>query len=119
LYIEDNLSNIELVEEILTDHRPSIKLISSIYGEKTIKLAKEHLPKLILLDLDLPDMNGDKVLDILLADPVTRKIPVIIVSADAMPQQIKKLIKLGAVDYLTKPLEVSQFLKIIDSYNEA
>ena len=118
LYIEDNLSNIELVEEILADHRPSIQLVTSIYGGKTIKLAKEYLPKLILLDLNLPDMKGDEVLKKLLADSVTKTIPVIMVSANAIPSQIKKLMKIGAVNYLTKPLDIIQFLKNVDQYTE-
>ena len=102
----------------MTDHRPLIQFVSSIYGGKTTELAKKYQPKLILLDLDLPDMNGDEVLKMLLADPVTKPIPVIVVSADAMPHQIEKLMKIGAEKYLTKPLDVIQFLKIIDQYCE-
>ena len=103
----------------MTDHRPSLKLVTSIYGTDTLKLAKKYKPVTILLDLDLPDIKGDEILKLLLADPVTKKIPVIIVSADAMPHQIDKLIELGAVNYLTKPLEVNLFLKAIDYYNES
>ena len=116
LYIEDNLSNIELVEGILTDFQPEIRLVTSIYGRQTIKLAKEYKPCLILLDLDLPDVHGVKVLEKLLADSHTVSIPVIIISADAMPHQVEKLMKAGAVGYLTKPLDVNQFLKTINQY---
>jgi len=116
LYVEDNLVNIELIEEILTEHRPEIRLVTSIYGRKTIQLAKKHAPGLILLDLDLPDMHGFEVLEKLKAETHTKSIPVIIISADAMPHQIEKLIKAGAVDYMTKPLDVNQFLKLIDQH---
>ncbi len=114
LYIEDNFSNIDLVAEIMEEHRPKIHLITSIYGKQTIKLAKEHKPGLILLDLDLPDVQGIEVLEQLLADANTKAIPVIIISADAMPYQVERLMKAGAMDYLTKPLDIVQFLSTID-----
>lgn len=116
LYIEDNQANIELVEEILSDYRPSVKLVTSMYGKQTVSLAKKHFPDLILLDLDLPDMNGHEVLKRLLADSATQKIPVVILSADAMPERIKKLRASGAIDYLTKPINVFRFLEIVDHY---
>jgi hypothetical protein len=116
LYIEDNLSNIELIEEILNEHFSEILLVTSKFGRETIRLAKEHQPGLILLDLDLPDINGVEVLEQLQADPKTKTIPVIIVSADAMPFQVEKLLKAGALDYLTKPLDLVQFLKAINRY---
>ncbi len=116
LFIEDNLSNIELVEDIIAEYRPTIQLVKSIYGRQIVKMAKEHNPGLILLDLDLPDIKGNEVLEKLKADPYTKSIPVIIISADAMPFQVEKLMKAGAVDYLTKPFVVVQFLKTIDRY---
>jgi len=116
LYIEDNQSNIELVEAILWEHRPDVRLKTSMFGKQTIKLAREYNPVLILLDLDLPDMQGIEVLGKLLADEFTKNIPVIIISADAMPFQVRKLMEAGAVAYLTKPLEVGQFLSSIDRY---
>jgi PAS domain S-box-containing protein len=116
LYIEDNQSNIELVEAILGEHRPDVRLKTSMFGKQTIKLTREYKPVLILLDLDLPDMQGIEVLGKLLADEFTKNIPVIIISADAMPFQVRKLMEAGAVAYLTKPLEVGQFLSSIDRY---
>ena len=116
LYIEDNVSNIRLVEEILLDHRPSLKLVTSFYGKPTVVMAKQYHPKLIILDLDLPDIKGDEVLEMLMADAVTEQIPVIILSADAMPHQIEKMLKSGASNYLTKPLDIIQFLKMIDHH---
>jgi PAS domain S-box-containing protein len=116
LYIEDNESNIELVEQIISSHRSKINLITKIYGKQAVPSAIEYQPDLILLDLDLPDIHGSEVLKRLLAEEKTRDIPVIIISADAGPKQIEKLLKAGAQDYLTKPLDVMEFLKIIDTY---
>ncbi|MCX6167716.1 MAG: ATP-binding protein [Ignavibacteriales bacterium] len=114
LYIEDNISNIELVEQIIDTHRPAIRLITEMYGKNAVQLAKEYKPNLILLDLNLPDIHGSEVLKLLQAEPDIAAIPVIILSADAMPREIKKSIESGARKYLTKPLEVIEFLKTVD-----
>ncbi|MDP3359191.1 MAG: PAS domain S-box protein [Lutibacter sp.] len=114
LYIEDNISNQELVKQILEMQRQDIKLITGFYGKDTLKLAFDYKPSLILLDLDLPDMHGSKVLELLKKNVKTKSIPVIILSADAMDKQINTLLKLGAKAYLTKPLDVLEFLKVID-----
>ncbi|MDP9291774.1 MAG: ATP-binding protein [Verrucomicrobiota bacterium] len=113
LYIEDNLSNVRLIERILA-RRPSIKLLVAMQGGLGLDLAREHRPDLILLDLNLPDIPGDELLIRLQADPRTSKIPVVIVSADATPSQISRLRTAGAADYLTKPLDVPNFLGILD-----
>ena len=114
LYIEDNLSNIQLVEQILETHRPSINLITEMFGKKAVQFALDYKPDLILLDLVLPDIHGSEVLKLLRAEPDTEAIPVIILSADAMTKQIKRLMQAGAKDYLIKPIDVVQFLKIVD-----
>jgi PAS domain S-box-containing protein len=114
LYIEDNISNQELVKQIIDTQRPEIKLITSFYGKDTLKLALDYKPSLIFLDLNLPDMHGSKVLELLQKEPKTKNIPVAVLSADAMDKQIKTLLKLGAKSYLTKPLDVLEFLKVID-----
>ncbi len=116
LYIEDNMSNADLVEGILETNRPAIRLITSMYGNLAVSMAIENKPDLILLDLDLPDMHGSKVLENLQANPATREIPVVIISADAMPQQVERLMLAGARDYLTKPLEIVSFLKMVDEW---
>jgi PAS domain S-box-containing protein len=116
LYIEDNASNTELVEQILLDHRPSIHFVTSAKGAQAVPLAIKHTPALILLDLDLPDMQGFEVMRLLQADEKTMTIPVVIVSADAMAQQIGKLMNAGASDYLTKPLDIRAFLQVVDEY---
>ena len=116
LYIEDNASNTELVEQILVNHRPFIQLVSSKKGGQAVPLAIENAPDLILLDLDLPDVQGFEVIKLLQAEEKTMAIPVVVISADAMPQQIEKLMIAGAKDYLTKPLDIRVFLQVVDEW---
>jgi PAS domain S-box-containing protein len=116
LYIEDNVSNAELVEEIIENHRPTIHLIAYKFGKQAVQLAIDYSPDLILLDLDLPDIHGSEVLSNLLANEETKDIPVVIVSANAMPKQIEYLLASGAKEYLTKPIEVKGLLGVIDSW---
>ena len=112
LYIEDNLSNLTLVERIL-ERRVSVELISAMKGTLGLELARQHRPDLIVLDLHLPDMPGSEVLTRLKTDPSTRKIPVIVLTADASGRQSERVRQLGAIDYLTKPLDVPKFIEII------
>ncbi len=114
LYIEDNIPNIELVEQLLVFHRPDIRLFTHTHGKMAVPLAREYTPDLILLDLNLPDMHGSEVLRMLQADPGTCSIPVVVISADAMADQVQKLLKAGALKYLTKPLDLISLLKVID-----
>jgi PAS domain S-box-containing protein len=116
LYIEDNISNVELIEQILLNQRPEIRLIANPNGKLAVKLAAEYLPDLILLDLNLPDIHGIDVINTILRDELTKSIPVVIVSADAMPLQIQRLKNAGAKDYIAKPLNIIDFLKTIDKY---
>jgi PAS domain S-box-containing protein len=113
LYIEDNLSNYRLVER-LVEKRPGIRLLSAMQGKLGVELAASHHPNLILLDLNLPDIQGDEVLLRLRERPETSAIPVVMLSADAMPKQIDKLLAAGARGYLTKPIEVAQFYALLD-----
>ena len=94
----------------------SIKLITTLYGKETVKLALDYKPELILLDLNLPDIDGAEVLKLILGNEKTRDIPVVILSADGMQHQVDKLMKVGAKKYLTKPLDINVFLKIVDEY---
>lgn len=114
LYIEDNKSNTEFLEQIIMSHRPGIRLICNMFGKNTVQLALEEHPDIILLDLDLPDIHGSDVMKDLQANPNTKNIPVIVISADVMPEQVKKLERAGAKNYLTKPLDVIEFLNEID-----
>ena len=114
LYIEDNLSNLRLVERILA-RRPEVKLISAMQGTIGLELARQHRPDLILLDLHLPDIQGDEILRQLRADPRTAKIPVAMISADATAVQVERLGTLGASNYLTKPIDVRELLALVDA----
>jgi PAS domain S-box-containing protein len=113
LYIEDNLSNVRLLERIL-DHRPEVELITAMQGGLGLDLARQHRPDLVLLDLHLPDIQGEEVLQRLQAAPETASIPVVVISADATPGQIDRLLSAGAHAYLTKPLDVRQLLELLD-----
>jgi len=113
LYIEDNLSNVELVQQILT-HRGKVRFLTAMQGQAGLDLAHGHAPDVILLDLHLPDIPGDEVLRRLRAAPDTRGTPVIMLSADAMPGRAEQLLAAGAQAYLTKPIDVKRFLNVLD-----
>jgi signal transduction histidine kinase/CheY-like chemotaxis protein len=115
LYIEDNLANVTLVQRIVAQ-REDVEIIPAMQGRLGLELAREHLPALVLLDLHLPDISGDEVLQRLRDDPVTAKIPVVIVSADATAGQIQRLLNAGALAYLTKPIDVAELLGILDEH---
>jgi signal transduction histidine kinase/ActR/RegA family two-component response regulator len=117
LYIEDNPSNLSLVECIL-DNRPGVRLISAMRGELGLSLAREHLPDLILLDLDLPGMHGSEVLASLRTDPLTQKTPVVVISANAVTKTIDQTLAAGADGYLTKPINIREFFRVLDEQFE-
>jgi signal transduction histidine kinase/ActR/RegA family two-component response regulator len=112
LYIEDNLSNLTLVERIL-DRYPAVELLPAMQATIGLELARQHRPDLIVLDLHLPDMPGTEVLNRLKAQPPTREIPVIVLTADASKGQSERVTALGAAAYLTKPLDVPRFVEVI------
>jgi CheY-like chemotaxis protein len=114
LHIEDNPSNVRLMERIL-EHRRDIRVVAAMQGRLGVDLAREHRPALILLDLHLPDIGGEHVLQLLRADPATASIPVIMVSADATPGQAQRLLAAGATAFLTKPLDVNVLMQRLDS----
>jgi CheY-like chemotaxis protein len=113
LYIEDNLANLKLIERLLGD-RTDFEILPAMQGRIGLGLARDHRPALVLLDLHLPDMDGYEVLHELRDDPATSSIPVIVVSADATQGQIQRLLAAGAAAYLTKPLDVREFLRLVD-----
>ena len=113
LYVEDNLANFKLIEQVLS-RRPGISVIPAMQGSLGLQLARDHHPDLVLLDLHLPDMKGDEVLQRLLRDPMTASIPVVIASADATQRQVERLLRMGARAYLTKPIDVPRLLETVD-----
>jgi len=113
LYIEDN-SRIFASVRLLLGSRRSLKVLQAINGETGVALAQTHDPKLILLDLDLPDIHGSEVIQHLQKNPATARIPVIVISGDATPSQIERLLVLGARNYLTKPFSAEPFLAVVD-----
>jgi signal transduction histidine kinase/CheY-like chemotaxis protein len=113
LYVEDMVENLRLVEQILKQ-RPSTILVPVMLAAAALEHARQHRPDLIILDLRLPDMPGEDVLQSLRADPVTAEIPVIILSADTNHCRIDRLIADGAAAYLTKPISVRGLLEVVD-----
>lgn len=114
LYVEDNPTNVLLVERVLA-LRPAVQLLVATRGEAGFELALSGRPDLILLDLHLPDMSGEDLLSRLQAEPFTRHIPVVVVSADAMADNIARLRAAGAADYLTKPFDLGELLAVVDA----
>lgn len=115
LYIEDDVVNFTLVERIL-EFRPGLNLMHAMRGEMGVQFAEACQPRLILLDLNLPDMHGAEVLRLLQQNSDTAEIPVVILSADATPSQIERLLAAGARNYLTKPFDIDPFLALVDEY---
>ncbi|MEY2498844.1 MAG: hypothetical protein QOD12_2400 [Verrucomicrobiota bacterium] len=113
LYVEDNLSNLTLIEQMLAEDK-EIKLMTAMQGQLGIELARQHGPDVILLDLHLPDLPGWEVLSRLKRDVSTCDIPVVVISADATSRQIKRLMATGASAYLTKPLDMQEFFRVIE-----
>jgi len=113
LYIEDNISNLTLVEQLLQEDT-GIRLLTAMQGRIGLDLARQHAPDLILLDLHLPDMPGSEVLAELQANEATRHIPTIVLSADATPGQLQRLLDAGAHDYITKPIDVTHFYRLME-----
>ena len=113
LYIEDNPANLQLVEELIT-RRPDLRLLSAGDGTLGIELAREFMPEVILMDINLPGMSGIQALKVLREDPATARIPVLAISANAMPHDIRKGLDAGFFHYLTKPIKVNEFMDALD-----
>jgi signal transduction histidine kinase/ActR/RegA family two-component response regulator len=112
LYIEDDAANARLMARLFNED-PRLDLMTTMHGERGLAIASELQPDLILLDIHLPDINGDEVLQRLRAAPESAHIPVIVVSADATDEQRARMIGLGAAHYLTKPLTLNALLSAI------
>ena len=114
LCIDDNPVNLKLVAQIL-GMRPHLRLMTAHAPELGIELALGHLPDLILLDINMPGMDGYQVLDVLKSSPRLKHIPVVAVTANAMPRDIARGKQAGFADYLTKPLHIHHFLQVLDA----
>lgn len=113
LYVEDNPANLELVEQLIA-RRPDLHLLSAADGNIGIEFARVYQPEVILMDINLPGISGIEALHILRADPSTAHIPVIALSANAVPRDIEKGLEAGFFNYLTKPIKVNQFMDALD-----
>jgi CheY-like chemotaxis protein len=116
-YVEDNETNVEVMRGILA-LRPQVKLEVSTLGLDGLAAIRQRRPSLILLDMHLPDIDGLELLRHLQANPDTADVPVIVVSADATEARVKEAIAAGATHYLTKPVNVPQFLGVLDDLLE-
>ena len=118
LCVEDNAANVELIEQILVA-RPRVELLTARDGAHGLKLARDARPDLVLLDLDLPDIAGDRMLAELQVDPATERIPVVILSAATLTEnETQRLLALGARSYISKPPGVTALLQAIDDIAE-
>ena len=113
LYVEDNPANLMLVEHIIAD-QPHLRMLSARDGRLGITLAHAHLPDVILMDISLPGISGFDALKLLREDPVTAHIPVLALSANAMPRDIIKGLEAGFFRYLTKPIKVKEFIAALN-----
>lgn len=113
LYIEDDVENVKLVSKILKQ-RPHFQLITATHGKLGIEMARDVAPDLIVLNLNLLDITGLEVVKHLQQDTRTSGIPVIAVSADSPPSTQRQIIAAGATHYLPKPLDVKEFLSVVD-----
>jgi CheY-like chemotaxis protein/nitrogen-specific signal transduction histidine kinase len=114
LYIEDNPANMKLVEQLIA-RCPNIDLLTAVNGTLGIGIARASLPQVILMDINLPGISGIEALKILREDPATAHIPVVALSANAMPRDIAMGLELGFFRYLTKPIKVSEFMETLNA----
>ena len=113
LYVEDNPANLSLVEQLIA-RRSDVKLLTAIDGHQGIELARAYQPDVMLMDINLPGISGFGALQMLRDDPATAHIPVIALSANAVPRDIEKGMEAGFFRYLTKPIKVAEFMDALD-----
>ncbi|MGD9841638.1 MAG: ATP-binding protein [Steroidobacteraceae bacterium] len=113
LYVEDNPANLMLIEDLVA-RRDNLRLLSANDGIRGVELALSSVPDVILMDINLPGISGIRALHILAENPITAHIPVIALSANAMPHDISKGLEAGFFRYLTKPINVVEFMNTLD-----
>jgi PAS domain S-box-containing protein len=114
LYVEDNPANLDLVEQLIA-RRPDLRLLSASDGDLGVEFARAYKPEVILMDINLPGISGIEAMKILRADPSTAHIPIIALSANAVPRDIARGLEAGFFNYLTKPINVNQFMDALDA----
>lgn len=119
IYIEDNPANLRLVSQLLSNYRKNINLLTAPEPGLGLDLIDLHVPDLILLDINLPGMNGYEVLEILKQRPAVCNIPVIAISANAMKKDVDKGMAAGFGDYITKPIDIKVLLNAVDQIGRA
>ena len=113
LYVEDNAANLELVAQIIA-RRADLRLVSAADGELGIAYARAYRPEVILMDINLPGISGLDAMRILREDPSTAAIPIIALSANAVPRDIERAREAGFLNYLTKPINIPRFMSALD-----
>jgi PAS domain S-box-containing protein len=113
LYVEDNPANLKLVERIIA-RQSNMRLLTAVDGNSGIEIARDKQPDVILMDINLPGINGFEALRILRSDPATKHIPVMAISANANALDIERGIKAGFFRYLTKPIKVNEFIEALN-----
>ena len=114
LYVEDNPANLTLVEQLI-ERRSDLRLLSARNAHRGIQIARTSQPDVILMDINLPGLSGLEALKILREDPSTSHIPIVALSANAMPRDINKGLEAGFFQYLTKPIKVQEFMETLDA----
>ncbi len=114
LYVEDNPANLELVEQLIA-RRPDLRLLSAADANLGVEFARAYQPEVILMDINLPGMSGIEAMNILRRDPSTAHIPIIALSANAVPRDIDRALEAGFFNYLTKPIKVDKFMEALDA----
>ncbi|MBW8905598.1 MAG: response regulator [Betaproteobacteria bacterium] len=113
LYVEDNPANLDLVEQLIA-RRPDLRLLSAPDGRLGVEFARVYQPDLILMDINLPGISGIEAMQILRAEPGTAHIPIIALSANAVPHDVERSLEAGFFSYLTKPIKVERFMEALD-----
>ena len=113
LYVEDNPANLKLVEQLMT-RRTDLRLLSAANGTLGVDLARTSQPDVVLMDINLPGISGIDALKILREDPATAHIPIVALSANAMPRDIERGLAAGFFRYLTKPIKVKEFMDTLN-----
>ena len=113
LYVEDNPANLKLVEQLVA-RRPGMHLLTAVNGNMGIEVARKMQPNVILMDINLPDISGFEALKMLRGDAATAHIPVVALSANAMPRDIEKGMRAGFFRYVTKPIKVNELMDTLE-----